>query len=118
MTVLEGAILKYEQDFFNVDFCCNKDNLENRLCVDFFEYGTSGKIHSREEIISSLLNMRENRDIIIYNFSALMLNENIIIAHYLSHEETTKKYALRTSIWKREETLWKMFFHQGTPASI
>ena len=114
MELLENTILRYEQDFFNADFCCKKENLENRICLDFFEYGKSGTIHGRENIINFLLNLQKNRDILISQFSATKLSENIIIEHYISYDKTEKQYALRTSIWKKEGNAWKIFFHQGT----
>ena len=117
MTQLESDILQYEEDFFSAEFCNSIDNIENRLCLDFYEYGKSGEIHRRDDIINFLLNMKKNRDIGIHNFSVTVLNENVLIAHYVSHEKVTNQYALRTSIWMKEEELWRMFFHQGTSCS-
>ena len=68
MIVLEDTIFQYEKDFFDADFCSKKENIENRLCLDFCEYGKSGTIHKREDIINFLSNMRRNRAIEIYNF--------------------------------------------------
>ena len=34
ITVLEDIILRYEKDFFSLDFCRSRDNVENRLCLD------------------------------------------------------------------------------------
>jgi len=117
MTQLESDILQYEEDFFSAEFCNSIDNIENRLCLDFYEYGKSGEIHRRDDIINFLLNMKQNRDIGIHNFSVTVLNENVLIAHYVSHEKVTNQYALRTSVWMKEEELWRMFFHQGTSCS-
>ena len=117
MKSLESMILQFEKDFFDVDFCCNKINLENRLSVNFYEYGKSGVIHDRDRTINMLLKMQNNRNITIDNFSATLLDENVILAHYLSYDIDSEQYALRTSIWKQEDDLWKMFFHQGTPCN-
>lgn len=117
MILLENTILQYEKDFFDAEFCRIKDNIENRIGLDFCEYGKSGTIHKRSDVVNSLANMQNNRDIEIYNFSAITLNKNIVIAHYFSHDKITNQYALRASIWKQEDTLWKIFFHQGTSCS-
>ena len=117
MKSLESMILQFEKDFFDVDFCCSKINLENRLSVNFYEYGKSGVIYDRDRTIYMLSTMRNNKNITIDNFSATLLDENVIIAHYLSQDIDSGQYALRTSIWKKEDDLWKMFFHQGTPCS-
>ena len=117
MKSLESMILQFEKDFFDAEFCSSRVNLENRLSVDFHEYGKSGVIHNRDRTIDMLLNLQNNRDITINNFSATLLDENVVIVHYLSHETNTAQYTLRTSIWKFEDGFWKMFFHQGTPCS-
>ena len=59
---MKSMIMKYEMDFFDADFCHNRSNLENRLSVDFMEYGQSGKVYHRKHIIEFLLDS-PNRNI-------------------------------------------------------
>lgn len=114
---MDETILQYEQDFFKVDFCSNIVNIENRLCRDFIEYGRSGNKLDRSTVIKSLMKLQKDRPIEISRFEVKVLHENLLLVHYISHEAISDVYARRTSIWKKEDDLWKMFFHQGTPCS-
>lgn len=112
--VMKSMILKYEMDFFDAEFCRSRSNLENRLSVDFMEYGKSGRVYRRNDMIELLLDS-PNRYIKIEDFELTALHEDYFLVHYLSINIDDHSKALRTSIWKREEGLLKMFFHQGTP---
>lgn len=112
---MENLILGYEKDFFDVEFCKNKNNLEYRLAKGFIEFGSSGRINDRDSIIYYLSNLTDNREIDILDFKLSVLSDTIIMANYRSLIKENNSYALRTSIWKKEEDQWKIYFHQGTP---
>jgi hypothetical protein len=112
---MEDIILQYEKDFFSSEFCRNKKNLVIRLSKDFIEYGESGSVYDRESTINALMNLSENKKIKIMQFKLISLSEDILLAHYISHDENSNSYAMRTSIWKIENNTWKLYFHQGTP---
>jgi len=113
--VTDDLILQYEKDFFSFNFCSNRAKLENRLASDFVEYGSSGVIYDRESTINALVGLTRDRPIEIHNFKLSVLSKDILLAHYITHHKDDGKYALRTSIWKFENSNWKMYFHQGTP---
>jgi len=110
-------ILQYEKDFFSKAFCYVRGNLENRLSNDFIEYGKSGRVYDRESTINALHGLPEDRNIEITQFSLTVLSESILLARYVSHHRDDNSHALRTSIWKLEDNIWKLFFHQGTTQS-
>ena len=112
---MNEKILQYEKDFFSFKFCSNRANLENRLAKDFFEYGKSGIIHTRESTINSLASLIEDRRIEIINFELTALSEGVLLVHYTSWHKDDDLYTLRTSIWRYEDGEWKLYFHQGTP---
>jgi len=113
--LMNEKILQYEKDFFSFKFCSNRANLENRLAKDFFEYGKSGMIHTRENTINSLASLTEDRRIEIINFELTVLSEDVLLVHYTSWHKDDDLYTLRTSIWRYEDGEWKLYFHQGTP---
>jgi len=115
MIIIKEMILQYEKDFFNLEFCSNRLNLENRLSKDFVEYGKSGCVYDRESTITALLDLSENRWIDITQFELTSLSENILLVNYISYDRSVNSHALRTSIWKKEDNAWKLYFHQGTP---
>jgi len=111
---MTNIILQYEKDFFSKTFCNNREKLENRFSKDFIEYGKSGFVYDREDVITSLLGLSKDRNIDIIQFSLTALCENILLARYISHHVDDNSYALRTSVWRYEDDSWKIFFHQGT----
>lgn len=111
---MKNMILQYEKYFFRADFCQNKLNLENRLSDKFCEYSCSGNIHNKHSMINELKNISEDRPIEIFDFELRVLCEDNLLVHYKSYDKVTNTSALRTSIWKKENNLWKIFFHQGT----
>ena len=112
---MKDIILQYEKDFFNLEFCSNRINLEQRFSKGFIEYGKSGYIYDRESTITALMNLSEDKQIEITQFELTSLNESVLLANYISNDKNDNSYVLRTSVWKIEDNTWKLFFHQGTP---
>lgn len=110
---MEELILAYELNLLNPEFCSNRENIEKLISKDFMEYGKSGQIYTQQEVIEFLLSCKE-RDVKIKKFRLEYLNENVLLAHYISTDNINGTQALRTSIWKSENNLWRMYFHQGT----
>jgi len=112
---MNEMILQYEKDLFCFEFCSNRENLENRLAKGFVEYGSSGAVYDRESIINALVSLSKDRVIEIIDFVLSELTKEVLLAHYISYHKDEERYALRTSIWKFENSEWKIYFHQGTP---
>lgn len=111
---LEQEILEYEKIFFKKEFCGNLQNLEDRIHHEFIEFGKSGQIYNKNEIIKHLNKLDSDRNIHILNFKIKELRNNLIMANYISYENETELMALRTSIWIKDKIHWKLYFHQGT----
>jgi ribonuclease HI len=76
----------------------------------FVEYGSSGRVWSREETVEALAadpSVGGEAD----GFEAHPLGDQVVLVTY----RTTG--ALRSSIWIREEAGWQIRFHQGTPGN-
>ena len=111
---LEQRILEYENDFFIKKFCDNMQNLNNRIHDEFIEFGKSGQVFDKNSIIKYLNNLDSDRDIEIQDFGIKNLKDDLLIANYISNEKEAGIKALRTSIWVKEYSDWKLYFHQGT----
>ncbi len=105
-------LLEYENLLFKKSFCSKKENLEKIFHKDFFEFGKSGRIFSRDGTINYLLNS-EDRNIQILDFAVNQIDEKTFIVHYKSKHDG-KQMVLRTSIWIYENKEFKLYFHQGT----
>ena len=115
---LEQQILKYENDLFIKTFCDDIQNLNNRIHDEFIEFGKLGQVFDKNSIIEYLNNLDTDRDIEILSFQTKNIKEDLIIVNYISYEKEIKIKALRTSIWKKECSDWKLYFHQGTITKI
>jgi ribonuclease HI len=115
METLRNTILQYEKELFDKSFCENDQAIRARLDDDILEYGQTGKIYHRNEILEYLRNAGD-RSIEILDFKLEKLCGSCCIAHY--RFETEGKQAFRTSIWVQIDNQWKLKFHQGTPVTL
>ena len=91
----------------------------NTLIDDaFIEIGSSGTHYNKTDVIQWLSiddqSVRSGTD-----FSARLLVNNLVLLTYISHIQNVSgapiKKALRSSIWRKQDDIWQMVFHQGTP---
>lgn len=115
---LKQKILEYENDFFSKKYYDEITNLNDRIHDEFIEFGKSGHIFDKSSTIEYLNNLDTDRDVVISCFEIKKLKEDLIIANYISYERDIKIKALRTSIWKKEFSDWKLYFHQGTETKV
>jgi hypothetical protein len=89
--------------------------LSEILCDEFVEFGSSGKIYNKKDIIKSLQNEHTSK-MLLTNFKMNPLSkEHYLVTYKISKEENGKKiYSLRSSIWKKVKDKYQMIFHQGT----
>jgi hypothetical protein len=87
-----------------------------RFAEDFMEMGRSGRVYSREQVIS--LESREIRAVLpLHGLTLRALDESTAQLTYNSQVQYGEvvEYARRSSIWSRTRRGWVMRFHQGTP---
>ncbi len=53
----------------------------------------------------------------LYQFEIHPLAEDVVMTTYRVKDDTRMQITLRSSIWKRIDGRWQMFFHQGTPTN-
>ena len=86
----------------------------------FIEIGSSGSIHDKAEVIR-WFKSGDQSEIQGIDFKAKYLSDDVILLTYQSITKVpgidAPKQALRSSIWKYTDGVWKMIFHQGTPCS-
>lgn len=101
------------------------------LAAEFREYGSSGRIYSKAEIVE-MLQSEPSTDISLMDFEIQPLGDRAVLATYRAvkqvpgstpestPESTSGSLAvesLRSSIWVFREERWQMLFHQGTKIS-
>ncbi|MBT2640390.1 DUF4440 domain-containing protein [Bacillus sp. ISL-39] len=109
---LKEHIKHLEEKLLTSEVRSSKTELKRLLADEFFEFGSSGRVlHKDENFKDGGIGMIKAT---ISNFDIHTLSENIVLATYRTFNEQTKQHALRSSIWKLNEGIWKMVFHQGT----
>lgn len=108
---MKDILLKYEKDLFKKCKVTNREWLDSVLSPNFKELGSSGNLLSREVVFNYLLNLKEDRDITIYNFECELIMNHCWIVHYITKINDVLSY--RTSIWIAEERC-KLIFHQAS----
>lgn len=93
--------------------------LENLLAEGFVEFGASGAVYHRAEIIDLLLQEDDEDDgeLRADNYRLTAISPDAVLLTYRTHRieaDGSQRHALRSSIWKWDGTKWQMLFHQGT----
>ena len=84
------------------------------LADDFIEYGSSGRVYTRSDLVSVL--QAESPSLqTTSNFSATELGPDAALLTYrIRLHGEPPIHTLRSSVWRREDGKWQMVFHQGT----
>ncbi|UYZ24056.1 DUF4440 domain-containing protein [Mesobacillus jeotgali] len=108
---LKKHIKQLEEKLLTAEVRSSKTELKKLLADKFFEFGSSGRVLYKDEDFEGGIGMIK---VTLSDFDIHPLSENIVLATYRTFNEDTKQHALRSSIWKLDEGVWKMVFHQGT----
>jgi len=86
--------------------------LTTLLHEDFCEFGASGRVYDREQIIAALL-AADDSSAEASHFEATRLGPDAVLLTY-----RTDAPSLRSSVWLRgEDGAWRLLHHQGTPTN-
>jgi hypothetical protein len=90
------------------------DRLAELLAEDFVEFGSSGHMFSREQVLESIKSEPEaSRS--VDDMQVKMLAMNIALVTYRAHyNQQPTAESLRSSVWVHRGGRWQMTFHQGT----
>jgi hypothetical protein len=88
------------------------------LAEEFCEFGRSGTVYTKAEILNFLQTEEEIR-VLVEEFACQRVSDGVALVTYRSERteaggETIQ--ALRSSLWVWRDERWQMVFHQGTPS--
>ena len=90
------------------------------LTDDFVEFGSSGRIWTRDEILD-LLAGETRAPIHMTDFECVLLAEDVALVTYRASrtdaQTAIQSSSLRSSIWTKKPEGWRLRFHQGTRTS-
>lgn len=109
---MKDTIYKLENSLINNNIRTNKNCLNELLHKNYMEIGSSGNIYKREDYFNE--DGAGIRELKIVDFSIDILEKDLVLSHYKVIDNERKNTTLRTSIWKKENNKWQIYFHQGT----
>ena len=121
----EAPLLRrLEEELLKQEFRHSPDQVSALLSDDFVEFGSSGGVYNKHQVIEALEQEGPpdpSIRISLVDFIARRLASDVILVTYRTIQEsgpgTTQESRLRSSIWKLIEGRWQMVFHQGTPST-
>jgi hypothetical protein len=111
-----------ETELHRLDTRANRARMEALLHPDFVEFGRSGTLYTRAEILAEYDSGKTLPTIDTRHFRVTLLGANVALVTYVSAHvsadgTSSSRHTLRSSIWVQEESRWQMRFHQGTPTT-
>jgi len=99
----------------------DRKQLDCLLNDEFVEFGSSGRVYDKAEIIEALLSSTEDWHYRIIGFECRLLRDDLAHVRYvldvLSQDNNLLRTSLRSSLWFLGRDGWSMMFHQGTTVS-
>lgn len=118
MEELKNTIYDLETSLLKPEVRSSFDQLNILLADDFKEFGSSGLVYTKQNVLERLPSNTDKVVYVVNDFEIKNLSEEVVMAHFKTDRvinDTEKVSSLRTSLWRKEAKGWRMFFHQGTP---
>jgi len=106
---------RLEEELWLAETRFDRDYMESVMASDFFEFGRSGRIHTREKCLSVTASTIDAA-IPLKNLKIRLLTSDVAQVTYdseVTYDSTVEK-GRRSSIWSRNGESWLLRFHQGT----
>jgi len=111
---LAQKIHTLEERLLDPEVRADSNLVSELLADDFYEIGASGNTFDKTATVQSLSNEIEQfSKWTISDFTMILLGPKIVQVRYRIPESST----LRSSLWRKENDGWVIFFHQGTFAN-
>lgn len=95
----------------------NAAKVAELLAEDFREFGSSGRVFSKAEILAALQSEDPDHNWSLDDFAATQLSESLVLVTYRAirtSDDSPPAQSLRSSLWALRNGRWQMIFHQGT----
>ena len=120
MTPLLSQLQALEVELHHPGVRQSRERLAELLHPKFHEVGRSGRVYTRETVISYLSAQESQPEVVSENFAVSELGPEVVLltyrsAHNVSSEGLTN-HTLRSSIWVKAAAGWQLRYHQGTAA--
>lgn len=118
MEEIKNTIYELETSLLKPEVRSSFDQLNHLLADDFKEFGSSGLVYTKQSVLERLPLSTDKVIYVVSDFEIKNLSKEVVMANFKTDRvinDTEKVSSLRTSLWRKEDSGWRMFFHQGTP---
>ena len=114
----QECLRQLEECLLQTDARRSVEVISNLLLDDFVEFGGSGRVYNKQQVIETLPN-EEAICFFISGFCVKPITDGAALVTYRAVRSNgaagTTSESLRSSVWVIREGKWQMLFHQGTP---
>jgi hypothetical protein len=109
-----------EEALHRPDVRHSRQAVEALLAEGFVEFGSSGSVYHRVEMIELLTREEENAGEGVLqadDYALTPISADAVLLTYRTRRRGSNgsvRHVLRSSIWKHDGARWQMLFHQGT----
>jgi hypothetical protein len=116
---IAALIRSYEEALVDPTFRKDRLRVSALLADDFVEFGSSGNVWTRDQILDRLSN-EEFDPPMMEDFECRAISAGVMLATYRAVRTDSKTdsqaVTLRSSLWTNKAGKWLLRFHQGTRA--
>lgn len=113
------TIRRLEERLLRAEVRASPEALAELLAETFVEFGSSGRVFDRPQIVE-LLQSEPPVPVSITDFTLTPLAEDVALVTYRAYRQQPDGMvvSLRSSVWRWLDGRWQVIFHQGTSESI
>ena len=110
------ALQHLEESLYLPQTRFDSEYMEGLLSPDFVEFGSSGRVWDRASMIAALVaDPGVDPSMSVTDMTSVAVDANAALVTYVA--STGERTTLRSSLWLRTPTGWRLRFHQGTVAA-
>ncbi len=113
---IEAQLERLETELLHSLTRNDPEAVANLLVDEFCEFGSSGRIFSKADIVE-FLGMESGRRFSATDLHVTVLSPGVALVRYEARQEEPGRESLaslRSSLWVLRDSRWQMLFHQGT----
>lgn len=111
-----GELIAAEQALLDAQRRGDIDAVAVRLAADFEEFGSSGQHYDRAGVLHALRGSQlESACATDFHVRPLDATHALVTFRASLRRADRERHSLRSSLWRNEDGVWRIVFHQGTP---
>lgn len=112
---VEAAIMG-ELSLLDAEVRRSPERMGALLHPDFYEFGSSGRLWDRASVLTelTLLAQQGSRPVTASGMKGVQLAPDLVHLTFDTEGDNGRRVR-RSSLWRRTQDGWRLYFHQGTP---